>query len=96
MVVRERTAQEKADLIARYIARDPRDPGLLNSYLPDYGVAVWAIVSRFETVNGGDLDEAAADYDLPREAVEAALAFYDRHTAAIDAKIESVRAWFME
>ncbi len=95
MVVSERTAQEKAALIERYIARDPRNPGLYDSRLPDYGVAVWAIISRFETVNGGDLDEAAADYDLPREAVEAALAFYEQHKCAIDARIEAQRDQFL-
>jgi uncharacterized protein (DUF433 family) len=94
MVTLHRTAQEKADLIARYIARDPRHPGLYDSYLSEYGVSVWAIISRFETVNHADIDEAAADYDLPREAVEAALAFYEQHTAAIDARIEAQNAQF--
>ncbi len=94
MVTLHRTAREKAELIAIYIARDPRHPGLYDSYLPAYGVSVWAIISRFAGENNGDIDETAADYDLPREAVEAALAFYERHTAAIDARIEAQNAQF--
>jgi uncharacterized protein (DUF433 family) len=94
MVILHRTEQEKAQLIAKYVARDPRRPGLYDSYLSGYGVSIWVIISRFETVNHGDIDEAAADYDLPREAVEAALAFYEQHAAAIDARIEAQNAQF--
>lgn len=94
MVTIHRTAEEKAALIARYIERNPDKPGVYDARLNPYGVSVWVIVSRFEAVNHGDLDEAAADYDIPREAVEAALAYYERHKAAIDAKIDEVHAWF--
>lgn len=94
MVVVRRTEQEKADLIARYIEQDPHRPGRYNARLTPYGVAVWAIAGRFEAVNHGDLDEAAADYDIPREAVEAALAYYERNKAAIDARLEALRAHF--
>jgi uncharacterized protein (DUF433 family) len=96
MVTLHRTAQEKADLIARYIAPDPHKAGIYNAIIAPYGVSVWIIVARFETVNGGDIDEAAAEYDLPREAVEAALAYYEQHGPAIDAKIEEMHAWFQE
>jgi len=94
MVAINRTAQEKADLIAEYIEPDPHHPGLYNAWLNPYGVSVWIIVSRFQAVNGGDLDLAAEDYDIPREAVEAALAYYEEHKAAIDARIEAQRAQF--
>jgi uncharacterized protein (DUF433 family) len=94
VVTLQRTVQEKADLIAKYIAPDPHHAGIYNARLAQYGVSVWAIISRFERVNGGDIDEAAADYDLPREAVEAALAYYEQHEAAIDARIEAQDAQF--
>lgn len=92
MVAINRTTQEKADLIARYVGRNPNKPGIYNAILIPYGVSVWIIVSRFETVNNGDIDLAAADYNIPREAVEAALAYYEQHKAAIDEKIEVVHA----
>jgi uncharacterized protein (DUF433 family) len=94
MVAINRTAQEKANLIAKYIEPDPNHPGLYNAWLNPYGISVWVIVSRFETVNGGDLDLAAEEYAIPREAVEAALAYYEEHKAAIDARIEAQRAQF--
>jgi uncharacterized protein (DUF433 family) len=94
MVAIRKTAKEKADLIAKYIEQDPHHPGLYNARLNPYGVSVWMIISRLEAANSGDLDEAAADYDIPREAVEAALAYYEQHKAAIDARIEAQRAQF--
>ena len=38
---------------------------------------------------GKDVEVVARDYELPREAVEAALAYYEVHKAAIDARIAS-------
>ena len=35
----------------------------------------------------GDLDQVATDYDITREAVDAALAYYRMHKAAIDARL---------
>jgi len=94
MVMVHRPEQEKSDLIARYIEPDPHRPGRYNARLIPSGVAVWAIVGRFEIVNHGDLAAAAADYDIPYEAVEAALAYYERNRAAIDARLEALRAHF--
>ncbi len=91
MVMVHRNEQEKSDLIARYIEQDPHRPGRYNARLTPY---VWAIAGRFEAVNHGDLDAAAADYDIPREAVEAALAYYERNKPAIDARLEALRAHF--
>jgi uncharacterized protein (DUF433 family) len=94
MVTLHRTEQEKAQLIAKYVARDPRRPGIYNAVVVPEGVSVWVIIARLYAVNGGDIDEAAAEYDLPPEAVEAAFAYYEQHKAAIDAKIEEMDAWF--
>jgi len=49
---------------------------------------VWAIIGRLETV-AGDID--AAEYDVPRAAIEAAVAYYGRHKDAIDARREANR-----
>ncbi len=76
------------DLISRYIEEDPRYPGPNEARIIGYGVSVWALVGYLRTADG-DVERVAADYDLPVEAVEAALAYYRRHKAAIDAQITS-------
>ena len=47
---------------------------------------VWALIRQLRAI-GGDLDQLAADYELPREAVEAALAFYRHNKPYIDARL---------
>jgi len=74
------------DLITRYIEPDPHRPGPADARLIGYGVAVWALVAYLPAVSS-DIEQVAHDYALPREAVEAALAYYQRHKAAIDARI---------
>jgi uncharacterized protein (DUF433 family) len=74
-------------LIERHIdaSWDRYPGGRADARLLDSGVPVWALIGQLEA--GGDLDQVAADYSLPREAVEAALAYYRRHRALIDARI---------
>lgn len=87
---RSANAEESRDdrLIERHI--DPnwdRYPGRrADARLLDSGVPVWALIGQLEA-GGGDLDQVAADYNLPLEAVEAALAYYRRHRALIDARL---------
>ena len=75
-------------LIKRYI--DPnwdRYPGgRADARLSDTGVPVWALVGHLRAV-GNAIDRVATDYELPREAVEAALAYYRRHKDLIDARL---------
>ena len=73
-------------LIARYIEPNPHRPGLDEAWLKDYGVSVWALVGYLEAASG-DVARVAADYELPREAVDAALAYYRRHKPVIDARL---------
>lgn len=66
---------ERADeLIERYIELDPNRPSKAEARLKGYNVKVWALAGHSRVVDG-DIDQVAHDYDLPREAVEAALAF---------------------
>lgn len=51
-----------------------------------YGVHVWALIGHLPMVQG-DVDRLAQDYRLPREAVEAALAYYEQHREAVDARL---------
>ena len=72
-------------LIDQYIELNPNRPGGAEARLRGYGVSVWALVSYLEAVHG-DVGRVAADYDLPGEAVDAALAYYRKHMDTIDAR----------
>jgi uncharacterized protein (DUF433 family) len=62
-------------------AADPADVRLRES-----GVPIWAIVGHWRAVDE-DGARVAQSYRIPREAVEAALAYYRRHAAVIDARL---------
>jgi uncharacterized protein (DUF433 family) len=79
---------DKECLIEQYIEQDPSRPGRYNARLKDYGVHVWALISYLQVVDW-DVERTAHDYDVPREAVEAALAYYREHKDIIDARIEA-------
>ena len=74
--------------IAQYIELNPHKPGLANARLKEYGVAVWALIGYLHAAKG-DIARVATDYRLPREAVEAALAYYRKHKAAIDTRLDT-------
>jgi uncharacterized protein (DUF433 family) len=75
-------------LIRQYVdpSWDRYPGGRADARLRDTGVPVWALIGHLQAV-GNDFDRVAADYDLPREAVDAALAFYRRHKDLIDARL---------
>lgn len=54
------------------------------------GPHVWALVGYFVDAAGRPthryLDDAAVDYHLPREAIDAAFTFYCTHRAVLDAR----------
>ena len=74
------------ELIEKYIEPNPNRPGVAEARITGYGVSVWALVGYLEAVHG-DIAQVADDYGLPREAVEAALAYYHRHKGLIDARL---------
>jgi uncharacterized protein (DUF433 family) len=76
------------DLIDRYIDLEwDRYPGgRADARLKDYGVPVWALVAQLRAI-GGDLDQLARDYELPRDAVDGAMAYYRQNKKYIDARI---------
>lgn len=80
--------QAERQLIERYI--DPHwdcyPGGRGDARLKDYGVPVWALVGQLRAI-GGDLEQLAADYELPLEAASAALAYYRRNKKYIDARL---------
>lgn len=72
------------ELIARYIEPHPQYPD--EARLKGYGISVWSLVSYRNTVDCGAVRVAEA-YSLPREAVEAAFAYYQRYKILIDLRI---------
>jgi uncharacterized protein (DUF433 family) len=73
------------ELIEQYITADPWD-GPSEARLTDFGVQVWALVGALPAAND-DIAELARAYALPLEAVEAAMAYYRRYQANIDARV---------
>jgi uncharacterized protein (DUF433 family) len=92
-VLRGRAMAQTADLIERYIEQDPIEAGPMGARLRDYGVSVWALVIHYRAAEG-NVGEVAREYDLPQEALEAAMAYYEEHKCAIDARIEQHYAYF--
>jgi uncharacterized protein (DUF433 family) len=81
---------DKDKLIGQYIEANPHRPGLDEARLKEYGVAVWALIGHLPAV-GGDIAQVAYNYHVPLEAIEAALAYYERHREIIDARIAANR-----
>jgi uncharacterized protein (DUF433 family) len=78
-------------LIPKYIEEYPDKPGPGHARLKSSAVPVWALIGHLPVHNGRD-DLVAADYDVPLEAVQAAIAFYREHTCEIEAELKSKRA----
>lgn len=79
---------DERELIERYVDLDTdRYPGgRAGARLHEYGVPIWALIGHLRALNG-DLEQLARDYELPREAVEAALAYYRCNREYIDARL---------
>jgi hypothetical protein len=87
-------AQATISAINRWIVPNPHRPSEM--VLPDYGVSVWALVGYARGVGGQDSEavaEVARAYEVPPDAVRAALAHYRRHPLQIDAKLDANAAW---
>ena len=83
------------ELIARHIEPNPHRSGQHEARLKEYGVSVWALVGYWKGA-GGDVDQVAEANQVPREAVEAALAYYRQHQYLIDARLALNAAGFTE
>ena len=75
-------------LIERYVEPDPWHPWAGDARLRESGVHVWALIGHWHYGTNQDTEAVARDYNLPLQEVQAALAYYRRHTAAIDARLE--------
>lgn len=72
------------ELIERYIENSPL--GQANARLRESGIHVWAIIGQLH-VHRGRVDEVMKDYCVPREAIEAAIVYYQRNKEYIDARL---------
>ena len=75
---------DKAKLIGKYI---DTSHGILKARVVPEEIHVWAIIGYLQAIDWNEA-KTANDYDLPLEAVQAAVAFYKKHSAAIDAYLE--------
>lgn len=85
MVLEQDLEQKTDDLIAKWIEVSEFD-GPHQARIKDHGTPVWILAARLP-VHSFDGRALAAEYDLPWEAFQAAMAFYDRHRAVIDARV---------
>ena len=72
--------------VEQYVTEDPRYSGPADARLKDSWVHVRAIIGYLQA-HGWDLERAARAYGIPRQAVEAALAYYERYRPLIDARL---------
>jgi hypothetical protein len=80
-------SEDEADaLIAQYIRGDParhgRDRARTGS--EEWTTPVWQVIAYLQAAN---IPTVAYEYDVSEEAVRAAIAYYRRHRALIDARI---------
>jgi uncharacterized protein (DUF433 family) len=76
--------------LSHQIALDPDDPQPAEARTREKWIHVWAIIG-FLQGNNWDLGKAAAGYQIPRDAVQAAVEYYRAHQAEIDARLEANR-----
>ena len=81
--------QKQPDLIEQWIEPHPWRRGVEEARLRDPKISVWALIGHLRMVDG-DLDRVAEDYRIPREAVEAAVAYHARYRSEIDARLARV------
>jgi uncharacterized protein (DUF433 family) len=79
--------KDSAALIERYIELDRDHPVPAEARLVDSYIHVWAIVGHY-LGTGRDPQNTADSYEVPLEAVLAALSYYRQHQCAIDARLE--------
>jgi uncharacterized protein (DUF433 family) len=73
-------------LVRDFIEENPYHPGPADARLRQEAVPVWALITYWHAAEH-DAARVATDYHLPTAAVAAALAYYRRHEAVIEARI---------
>jgi hypothetical protein len=78
--------EDEEQLIAQYIGPHPHEWGRAYAYFPDYGPSVATIIRSLRWVHG-TVEETAASWRIPEDAVRAAIGFYRQNRDYIDARI---------
>lgn len=78
--------EQAEQLITRWIAPHPWKDDPAEARLREQKIAVWALIGALRMYNG-DVVQVAAGYHIPLEAMQAALAYYQQHQCAIDARL---------
>lgn len=74
---------EDQELVSKYIEEDSYLTAASYARIAGYGVPVWALIGYLRVVDG-DMARVAGDYDVPEDAMRAALLYYARHQVEID------------
>jgi uncharacterized protein (DUF433 family) len=85
-----KVTDEQASLIAQYIEPHPYRAGPAEVRIKGRGVSVWALIGSLRLAKEpGEVavDQVAEAYQVPRDAVRAALAYYAQHRTEIDARL---------
>jgi uncharacterized protein (DUF433 family) len=81
------------DALAAMIEPD-RQRGSGYARLAEYGTPVWALVQRLGEPTPENVARVAWEYQVPEVAIHAALHYYRRNRASIDAVIRLNKDWF--
>lgn len=79
------------ELIEKYVAPGFRRTGIAEAVVEPEGIPVWALAGALMLREGATPEQVARDYEISLQAMYAALAYYQRHRAVIDDRIEANR-----
>jgi uncharacterized protein (DUF433 family) len=82
MVLHEQAQQ----LITRWIEPHPWKDDPAEARLREQKISVWALIGALRMYDG-DPAQVAEGYQIPLEAMQATLAYYQQHQCAIDARL---------
>ncbi|MGI8550909.1 MAG: hypothetical protein ACR2PL_09005 [Dehalococcoidia bacterium] len=83
----------EAELVAQWIEPDPHKGDPAEARLKASGVSVWAVIGQLE-LDEWDVASVAEYYEVPKAAVEAAVAYSHRHEEAIKVRLLRHHAFF--
>jgi len=74
------------ELVEKWIESNPHKQRKEEAVIRDTLIPVWSLVGYSEAYHG-DLARVAAGFDIPLEAVDAAMAYYAAHKCIIDSRV---------
>ena len=80
-------------LIAHWIEPNPHHPSLAEAWVLPGHVSLWVVIRQLQ-LEHWEPEGITEGYGLPAEAVQAAVAYYQRHQAVVDDRIAQSRAFF--